>query len=133
MADIYEMHTCGDTVADAQKDADALKDQLVTAHELAINATHILHGLDDSGQNINDAEIRLPLLNASRYLAGLIRPFKDANMLGDQAQIALDDYLATVEEGTTNAHKVKHIEQLQERCNEVAGEMKTAGAAIEAY
>jgi len=131
MADIYEMHTCGDSVSDAQKDTDALKDMLPHYHELAINATHILHGLDDSASQINVEEMRHPVLNASRELAALIRPLKEANVEGEAASVASDDYLATVTEGTTNAHKVKHLEGLQERCNGASDDIKKKGKVVE--
>lgn len=133
MADVYEMHTCGDTVSDAQEDVDDMKKMLEHAHELATNATLVLNGLDDSVTDLNVEEIRHPIMNATRELAALIRPLKEAIAKGETNSEHLDDFLATVEDGTTSAHKVLRIENMQDKVNEAANELKTTGDLVDEF
>lgn len=133
MADVYEMHTCGDTVQEAEQDVSDMTEMLEEAHALAENGTFILMGIDESVKTINVEEIRHPVMNASRVLAALIRPLKEAIGKGESSKTHLDDYIATVSVGTTNAHQVLRIEKLQDHVNDAANEIKETSDALHAW
>jgi hypothetical protein len=133
MADVYEMHTCGDTVQEAEADVEDMEKMLEHAHSLAVNASFILKGIDENVKTINIEEIRHPIMNQSIQLAALIRPLKEAIGKGEASSKHLSDYLATVSAGTTSAHQVLHIEMLQDHVNTAADLIKEYGDALEAW
>ena len=54
MADVYEMHTCGDAVEEAQNSVSASQEAIAYAQEVHENATHTVKGMDSMYDKIDE-------------------------------------------------------------------------------
>jgi hypothetical protein len=111
MADVYEMHTCGDAVEEAQNSVSASQEAIAYAQEVHENATHTVKGLDSLYEGIDDSTIRHPLMElastVNKPTMAIERKFTECQELED----TLSSTLSGVSTSSTNAAEVLKVEK----------------------
>lgn len=111
MADVYEMHTCGDAVEEAQNSVSASQEAIAYAQEVHENATHTVKGMDSMYDKIDDSTIRHPLMKlastVNKPTMALERKFTECQELED----TLSSTLSGVSTSSTNAAEVLKVEK----------------------
>lgn len=126
MSDVYEMHTCGDVVDDADADVDDANTLIAHSEEISQNASFTLHGMDSLYDILDQGDLRHAIMNLSRPLNAMImdldRKIGECTELSDTLRTTLQG----VDSTTTVASEVLKIETEQRALNKCAVELKAA-------
>lgn len=133
MSDVYEMHTCGDSVEDAQSSVTKAQEANAYATEVHENATHMIKGIDSMYDKIDEGSIRHPLQKLASDLnvptMALERKIEECQSLED----TLSSTLSGVSTGTTDAAEVLKFEKEERALKKCIDELKADAKSLKKF